>query len=213
MREKEARKRELLNSAIRLFSEQGFVKTSMELIANDVALAVGTLYRYYKSKEALFVSIVFEAVSAMHSGLEEIAGMERSPEEKLKLIWDYFFQFHEQNPMYYQALLFLHDPSFARAFGEVEQRSFARFSTKNFRLLGRVIQDGMDNGLFHRGNPHQVADFLWSAFVGLVNLIEARRQFGSAASHLGEAHSAMWGNVRRAVVVEHQSSTMKNASH
>ena len=53
MLEKETRKKEIPDSAIIVFSQYGFVKTSMDLVADEAALAVGTLYRYYKSKEEL----------------------------------------------------------------------------------------------------------------------------------------------------------------
>lgn len=201
-REKEARKKEILGCAVIVFSQYGFVKTSMELVASEAALAVGTLYRYYKSKEELFVSIVFEAISTMYAGVDEIVKSSVPPEKKLELIWNYYYQFHEDNPMYYQALLFLHDPSFAKAFSDSASESVSRFITKNFKLLGRVVQEGVDKGVFYPDNPHGVADFLWSSFVGLVNLIETRRQFGNGASDLGHAHKAMWTKIRRAIVVD-----------
>ncbi|MBE7423768.1 MAG: TetR/AcrR family transcriptional regulator [Zoogloeaceae bacterium] len=198
--EKEARRMGILRSAVKVFSENGFVKTSMEQVADEAALAVGTLYRYYKSKEELYVSIVFDAITIMHDGLEEIVESDDPPAQKLEMIWNYFYQFHEENPMYYQAFLFLHDPSFAGAFSEVAQKLVARFSSKNFRLLARVIQQGIDAGIFHPDKPQEVADYLWSLFVGLVNLAETRKHFGATASHLEQMHRAAWKKIQRSIV-------------
>lgn len=92
--EKEARRMGILRSAVKVFSENGFVKTSMEQVADEAALAVGTLYRYYKSKEELYVSIVFDAITIMHDGLEEIVESDDPPAQKLEMIWNYFYQFH-----------------------------------------------------------------------------------------------------------------------
>ncbi len=199
-REKETRKKEILDSSITVFSKYGFVKTSMELVANEAALAVGTLYRYYKSKEELFVSIVFEAISTMHIGLERITEKDISSEKKLKHIWDYYYQFHQDNPMYYQAMLFLHDPSFAKAFSEPAHKSVVEFMAKNFKLSARIIQDGIDDNSFERNNPYEVSDFIWSTFVGLVNLIETRKQFGTGKHDMGKVHKAMWPKVKRAII-------------
>lgn len=200
-REKEARRQDILRSAIKVFGENGFVKTSMELVAGEAALAVGTLYRYYKSKEELYVSIVFDAIALMHEGLEEIAESDQAPCRKLEEVWNYFYRFYEENPMYYHALLFLHDPGFAGAFSSEAHDSVERFSSKNFRLLADVIQQGIDAGAFLPDKPQEVADFLWSLFVGLVNLAETRKQFGGNASDLGQLHRAMWQKIRRTAVV------------
>ena len=206
-REKEARKQDILRNAIKVFSRNGFVKTSMEQVADEASLAVGTLYRYYSSKEELYVSIVFDAITAMHEGLENIAESSDIPNQKLEKIWGYFYQFYEENPMYYHAFLFLHDPGFAGAFSKVAYDWVERFSSKSFRALARVTQEGIDSGDFYPDKPHEVADYLWSTFVGLVNLAETRKQFGTTASNLQELHRAMWQKVRRTIVLTNTMHT------
>ena len=200
-REKVARKQDILRNAIKVFSRNGFVKTSMEQIAAEASLAVGTLYRYYASKEELYVSIVFEAIAAMGEGLSGIAENSNKPTRKLEEIWGYFYRFYEENPMYYHAFLFLHDPGFAGAFSKAAHNSVERFSSKSFHVLARVIQEGVDSGDFYPDKPNEVADYLWASFVGLVNLAETRKQFGTAASNLQELHNAMWQKVRRTIVL------------
>lgn len=203
-REKEARKQAILRIAIKVFSRHGFVKTSMEQVADEVSLAVGTLYRYYASKEELYVSIVFAAITTMQEGLERIAESGDRPTQKLARVWDYFYQFYEENPMYYHAFLFLHDPGFAGAFSATACESVERSSAQNFRVLARVIQEGIDAGDFYPDKPPEVADHLWATFVGLVNLTETRKQFGSDASDLKELHHAMWQKIKRAIVSNRQ---------
>ncbi len=200
-REKDARKQDILHKAIKVFSRRGFVKTSMEQVADETSLAVGTLYRYYSSKEELYVSIVFEAIATMHEGLQQIAESDAPSTQKLDKIWTYFYQFYETNPMYYQAFLFLHDPGFADAFFKAAYGSVERCSSKSFQVLARVIQEGVEGGDFYPDKPHEVADYLWSAFVGLVNLAETRKQLGTTASNLQELHRAMWQKVRRTIVL------------
>lgn len=200
-REKGARKQAILHNAIKVFSRNGFVKTSMEQVADETSLAVGTLYRYYASKEELYVSIVFEAIAAMHEGLERIAESDDRPTQKLEKIWAYFYQFYEKNPMYYYAFLFLHDPGFAGAFPKPAYDWVKRFSSKSFRVLAKVVQEGIDSGDFYPDKPNEVADYLWSAFIGLVNLAETRKQFGTTTSDLQELHAAMWQKIRRTIVL------------
>lgn len=195
--EKDSRRRDILQSAIRVFSQNGFVKTSMNLVADDASLAVGTLYRYYKSKEELYVSIVFDAIEVMHDGLLEIAQSADPPQRKLERVWDYFFRFYQGNPMYYQAFQSLHDPGFAGAFSEEGHRSVEHFSSNNFHILARIFREGNEAKCFHPCKPQEAADYLWSTFVGLVNLAETRKQLGSHGADLTKLHRATWSMVKR----------------
>ncbi len=199
-REKDVRKQEILNAAVEVFGRNGFIKTSMELIADEATLAVGTLYRYYKSKDSLFVSIVFEAIAVIHQRLESIIESSLDPTLKLERIWEMFYDFHEENPMYYRALLFLHDPGFSGAFSASEHEAVVRFSGKNFWLLSRMIGQGIKSGDFREGHPWDVADFLWSSFIGLVHLTETRRNLDIQPGELREQHRTMLGWIKQGVL-------------
>lgn len=200
-REKDVRRQEILNAAVEAFGRHGFTKTSMELVADEAALAVGTLYRYYKSKDSLFVAIVFDAIDVIHQRLEAIVGSSLTPVLKLERVWEMFFAFHEEHPMYYRALLFLHDPSFSGAFSESEHAAVSRFSGKNFRLLARMAREGMERGDFRQGHSREVADFLWCSFVGLVHLTETRRNFDIQPDELRGLHRSMLGWIKQGILV------------
>ena len=53
-KEPEERRQEILETAIRLFYEKGYEKTSISDIAKEMNVAQGLCYRYFPSKEALF---------------------------------------------------------------------------------------------------------------------------------------------------------------
>lgn len=50
----EERRKEILDTAIKLFYEKGYEKTSISDIAKEINVAQGLCYRYFPSKEALF---------------------------------------------------------------------------------------------------------------------------------------------------------------
>jgi AcrR family transcriptional regulator len=54
----EARQQEILDAALKLWSEQGYDATSMEAIGREVGLTKGTLYLYFESKTALLDALV-----------------------------------------------------------------------------------------------------------------------------------------------------------
>lgn len=53
-KEPEIRRQEILDTALRLFGEKGYEKTSIADIARAMGVAQGLCYRYFPSKEALF---------------------------------------------------------------------------------------------------------------------------------------------------------------
>ena len=53
-KEPEERRKEILNAAIKVFSEKGYEKTSITDIAKSIDIAQGLGYRYFSSKEELF---------------------------------------------------------------------------------------------------------------------------------------------------------------
>ena len=59
-KEPEERKQEILETAIKLFSVNGFEKTSISDIAKEIGIAQGLCYRYFPSKDVLFQSAINE---------------------------------------------------------------------------------------------------------------------------------------------------------
>ncbi len=62
-RERQRHKREILAAALNLFSHKGFDKTTMAEIAEQAEFAVGTLYKFFKDKKALYRNLILETVS------------------------------------------------------------------------------------------------------------------------------------------------------
>ena len=59
-KEPEARKQEILETAMKLFAEKGYEKTSISDIAKEIGVAQGLCYRYFPSKDILFQTAVNE---------------------------------------------------------------------------------------------------------------------------------------------------------
>ncbi|MCH5139031.1 TetR/AcrR family transcriptional regulator [Clostridiaceae bacterium UIB06] len=102
------RRQEILDGAVRLFSEKGYDKTSISDIAKYLGISQGLCYRYFKSKEEIFKSAIDEYANSI---ADEIIKIITSPnltlEEKLsdKLNFhdletkksSYYKVFHEEN--------------------------------------------------------------------------------------------------------------------
>ena len=50
------RREEIVENAVRLFAERGYAGTDTQLLADELRVGKGTLYRYFPSKEELFLA-------------------------------------------------------------------------------------------------------------------------------------------------------------
>ena len=86
VRDKLLRRADILNAASRVFAEKGFYKATMSDIAKQAEYAVGTIYLYFKDKQALYLALtdekveelikrVKEKISNVHGGLEKIKAL------------------------------------------------------------------------------------------------------------------------------------------
>lgn len=87
MQKLDAAKREaILNAAKQRLRKYGIQKTTMQEIAKDAGIAVGTLYLYFKNKDEILVASA-KAFTEQHKlEIEEILNSAKSPPEKLKPI-------------------------------------------------------------------------------------------------------------------------------
>ncbi len=74
-------KKELMTSAIRLFGEKGFVATTVQEIAYNAGYAKGNFYRYWRSKDDIFLEI-------MENRLKEYRDKRKEGLEKARNIQD-----------------------------------------------------------------------------------------------------------------------------
>jgi len=85
-RNKEARPAELLEAAIEVFVEQGYAATRVEDVARRAGVAKGTVYVYFKDKEALFQAAVRQLIGPAVERVEHaMDGFTGSSEELLRL--------------------------------------------------------------------------------------------------------------------------------
>jgi AcrR family transcriptional regulator len=67
MSQSKTTKEKIIDSAIKIFSSKGFVKTKVSDIVADASFSQGTFYNYFKSKDECFI----ELLTSLHQGTIE----------------------------------------------------------------------------------------------------------------------------------------------
>jgi AcrR family transcriptional regulator len=72
-----SRQEEILEAAAKLFAQHGYADTDTQLLADELGVGKGTLYRYFPSKQDLFLAAADRAMHQLRRQIDErIAGIE-----------------------------------------------------------------------------------------------------------------------------------------
>lgn len=99
-------KREAIErAALELFVEKGISATTIRDIAERAATAEGTMYRHYRSKEALAESIYFEHLEHFMEDLRGQLADATSTRARLRALIGEFFALYDQDAVLYTYLV------------------------------------------------------------------------------------------------------------
>lgn len=175
----EFRRAEILSAAQKVFASKGYDATRMEEIAKAARLAKGTLYRYFKSKDAVYQATVqgaldklAELTHAQVQGAPDFAG-------KLAAFISVRIAFWQEHQQLYRIILSINRQGTHRKRSIAWQREIALYLES---LFAQAARDGVI--------PEQ--DFLeaaWTA-VDMIRGVNERRAFGFAAEERPENEDA-----------------------
>lgn len=173
-RERTARMETILDAARALLLERGFTGTTTKQIADRCELSEATVFFYYKSKDEILTSLLFEGIDFWRAGLKNISGAKLEPEETLQRIWKFFGQVLKEHPEYYQLSAFLARPQALADVSEEVRDEIIRRSGENFQQLGAILERALG-----KNNGRIAGDLLWASFLGLTLVRGSRENLGA----------------------------------
>lgn len=95
----EARRREeILDAAARLFAKYGYSATDTQIIADEVQVGKGTLYRYFPSKEELFLAAVDRVMHRLRERIDSSIEGIADPLDQIARAVQTYLEFFAENP-------------------------------------------------------------------------------------------------------------------
>ncbi len=91
------REEEILEAASKMFADQGYPGTDLQILADRLGVAKGTLYRYFPSKEELFLATVDRGMTQLHDCINEHTLHVEDPLQRIKEAIRAFLAFFEDN--------------------------------------------------------------------------------------------------------------------
>ena len=97
--DKKALKREsIIQTALQLFSSNGFHRTTIPDIAKKLEMSVGNLYNYFSSKDILAKEIIKYTSEVLGEEIRQVNMLEVSAQEKIRRIVEVYFTMAQQKP-------------------------------------------------------------------------------------------------------------------
>jgi AcrR family transcriptional regulator len=92
------RREAILKQAAQLFAKHGFADTDVQWIADALSISKGTIYRYFPSKEKLFLAAVESGVARMRQHIDAARASVSDRIEKIRAAVTAYLRFFQKNP-------------------------------------------------------------------------------------------------------------------
>ncbi|MCP3944268.1 MAG: TetR/AcrR family transcriptional regulator [Desulfobacteraceae bacterium] len=183
LREKQERRRQILDASRQLLITLGLDAISINLIAKEAEIGVGTIYFHFKNKDEILAAIQAEGLSILHKDVEKIANSSQKIDEKLRDIGFAYLTFSEKQKFYFDIInYFLSAPEVIFTPELKERIDLAGF--KIISLITSVIEEGLGQKRFPDDvQPDKIAIAFWGAVHGWILLKKMKHTILQGQSH------------------------------
>jgi TetR/AcrR family transcriptional regulator len=192
----EARRRQLVELAVRLFGKRGFEGTSLDAVASAAGIRKQTLLYYFPTKDALLQACVVEASRRVAEALTEALDAESDGSRKAEAVVRALFTLAERWPEF---------PTFIREASRLGPDVIETFASVVEPLRVRALAflaNGMLEGSIRRQDPALLLFTLYTAVVGSIT------EAGVLRAVVGEDQSRMALHRRQQEVIEFVRNAM-----
>ena len=167
------RERDIIDSARAAFDERGVQEAAMEEIARSVGINRALIYRYFESKDELFVLTVTRYLDELTArGIERI-DLAAPPVEQLRVSWANFTSYCREYPAFLDCALSLMRQPAADLRQRVSERTWFRLGESMSACLAvtiDVLRRGVEAGAFRIADPTLTANCMYAQTLGMMHL-------------------------------------------
>lgn len=169
-REKEMRRKDIIDAAEFIFSTKGFENATMQDVATKSELSKGTLYLYFKTKNEICLAIYQRGLEMLYKEMKIELKKTQPTLLKIQNIVEFFINFVRQHPAYYKAIL-----NFRQHGDQCQDDSrFLIACQKMNKQVTNLIKDVIDQGIKKseiRGDSDsdKISQLIWSHHNGTLS--------------------------------------------
>jgi AcrR family transcriptional regulator len=167
----------ILKVAARLFASHRFHEARMEDIAAAAEVGKGTLYRYFKDKEELYLALLARGAEGMLERLHDGLALATTPRDRLVAVVEAYIEYFDEHPHLFDLI----------QHAEVMHKSQTEFPwqrtrAENIRLVKDILVEGEKAGAFHLVDVDLAVLLLLGGVRSVIRFGRLPRQPGLASS-------------------------------
>ena len=161
---KEERRNEIIETAGKLFEEKGYEQTQVQDIVNEIGVAKGLFYYYFKSKDEVMEELADRYADAIIDAVNKLIDKDIATFDKINRIFQIFIDSAEKKFGIFMGILNVKN-------GITHERIFFNVGKKMVPLVTELILSGNDKGECNCSDPKFITEFLVSGLFNIMNQI------------------------------------------
>ncbi|HEX4000944.1 MAG TPA: TetR/AcrR family transcriptional regulator [Pirellulales bacterium] len=157
----ERRREEILDAAATLFAQHGYRNTDMEYVAQALSIAKGTIYRYFASKEELFLAAADRGMRRAGDFVDASIVADADPLERMAHAVRAYLTFFRNHPQFVELLI-----QERAEFRDRPQQTYFAYRDRRMAPWREVFRGLIAQGRIRQLPPEQIVTVLCNLVYG-----------------------------------------------
>jgi AcrR family transcriptional regulator len=167
----------ILDAAMTIFAGHDYHEVLMDDVARESGVAKGTVYRYFPSKRALYLGVMFEGIDRLHDALREAVAGSGEPVRKLaRLVYTLLDHFWDRRFFF----VLIHRNEYRP--DDPDSREWERRRAEISRLVQQLVEEAIERGELRALDPRIAGEMLLGMLRGVNRYRTAEDTLPSLAS-------------------------------
>lgn len=168
-RERQNIRRLILDTAMKLFIEEGFENVTMRRVAEIIEYSPASIYSYFENKDDILYVLYLEGFEELFRRQQSVLAI-KDPVKRLRKHGEVYISFAFDRPELYDLMFIMRAPV-----RKIRERDDGDIALVAYGFLKQNVKECMDAGLIPRTNVDVATFSLWSLVHGMASLIIRER--------------------------------------
>jgi AcrR family transcriptional regulator len=181
-KEKEIRRKDIIEAAERIFFTKGYDNTTMDDVAKEAEFSKRTVYVYFTSKEQLYFEVMTRGykllIDMLRNELED--GEKRNAIREIKQMSLAMYHFSRDYPEYFKAIMEYEngEMDFQKGISDKSREECYVLGEKILGYLTKALKKGiMENSIRSNLDVTKTALVLWCCMIGVYNAANRKKNY------------------------------------
>jgi len=167
------RREEILAAATHQFARRGFPGTDLQTVANQIGIGKGTVYRYFRSKEALFLAAADRGMRLLQESSDREAAKGKDAVDRIVRATHAYLRFFDAHPEFVELIV-----QERAEFKDRKRPTYFAHRDVNIRPWNKLLQNLVDEGELRKIPVGRITDVFSGVLYGAIftNYFENRRR-------------------------------------